>query len=73
MKCKQCNNFIVIHNNLINKKNKPLTMEDLELKGMIYTRDGLKEYSNSEICEVCSDELELDYKQLRSYRLRITK
>lgn len=73
MKCKQCNQYIIIHDNLINRVNMPLTMEDIEQYGMIYTREGLIEYSNSETCQVCNDELSLDFKQLRSYRLRITK
>lgn len=74
MKCSKCNQYIIIHDNLLrNKPNKPLTLEDLETRGMIYTRDGLREYSKHEICEVCSDEYALDYKQLKSYQLRITK
>jgi len=74
MKCQRCNQNIVLHDNVLpNKPNKQLTMEDVTMNGMIYTQNGLRKYSDNTVCEVCNDSDGLTYKQLKSYRLRITK
>ena len=74
MKCTSCNQDIIIHDNLLPKRvSRKLTMEDITIKGMIYTVDGLREYSNSQFCQVCMDEAELNRSELKSYRLRIVK
>jgi hypothetical protein len=73
MKCLNCNQYITIHDNLLpNKKYVNLTLDDITLKGMIYTQNGLREYSNNKQCQVCNDELTLNKSQLKSYRKRIT-
>lgn len=72
MQCNKCNQQIVIHPNIINKVNKPITINDLTTYGMIYSQEGLRGYSNTNICEVCNDERLLDKKELRSYRLRLS-
>ena len=55
MKCSNCNQDIIIHDNLIprTKGTVPVTTEDKTTKGMIFTEDGLRNYSNKQKCEVC--------------------
>lgn len=69
MKCRTCNNYIIIHNNLFKKENKPLTALDLTTNGMIHSVEGLKYYSNHEMCETCMTHYMLnhDRKKIKSY------
>lgn len=71
MKCVKCKQEIMIHDNIITKETNPITINDLTQYGMIYSQDGLRGYSNTNMCEVCNDERLLDKKELRSYRLRL--
>jgi len=74
MKCLNCNMEIVIHDNLLPKKTaRKLNMLDITTRGMIYTVDGLREYSNNNFCQICNDELQLGKGELKSYRLRLIK
>ena len=68
MKCVCCHNDI---NYLVTSidANTPLTMEDINTKGNVYSSAGVREVEISQLCEVCFDEVTLeDEKALEEYR-----
>lgn len=68
MKCVCCHNDI---NYLVTSidANTPLTMEDINTKGNVYSSAGVREVEISQMCEVCFDEVTLPNKEaVQEYR-----
>lgn len=58
MKCLNCNQDIIVHDSIIPcKVSKPLTYDDKITRGMIYTIEGLKDYTKHHTCEVCKENI----------------
>lgn len=75
MKCLTCDNRILLHSSVLEipcrKNSEPLSY--IGNKGMIYSKYGLIQFIENNICEVCTDENILSADSLTAFRLSLIR